>query len=179
MLVFDEIQTGFGVTGKMWAFEHFDVAPDMIAFGKRSQICGIMANTRIDEVPDNVFHVSGRINSTWGGSLADMLRCKRYLEIIHEENLIQNAADVGSYLLKRVEELSAKYPRKISSVRGRGLFIAFDLPSTEERNKFRESAWGNGMATLACGKNTVRFRPALNLSRSEADEAIALTEKSL
>jgi L-lysine 6-transaminase len=179
MFIFDEIQTGFGITGKMWAFEHFDVEPDMIAFGKRSQICGVMANTRIDEVQDNVFHISGRINSTWGGNLVDMLRCKRYLEIIDEENMVRNAAVVGDYLLKRLEELARKYPQKISCVRGRGLFIAFDLPSTEERNKFRTRAWENGIATLPSGKNSARFRPALNLSKSEANEAIALTEKSL
>jgi L-lysine 6-transaminase len=179
MLIFDEIQTGFGITGKMWAFEHFDVQPDMLAFGKRSQICGVMTNTRIDEVPDNVFHVSSRINSTWGGNLVDMVRCKRYLEIIHEENLIANAAEVGSHLLKRIEELAKKYPQKISNVRGRGLFTAFDLPTTEERDNFRSRAWQNGMATLPSGKNSVRFRPSLNLSKSEADEAVALTGKSL
>ena len=88
MLIFDEVQAGVGLTGKMWAHEHFGVQPDMLCFGKKLQMGGVMASTRIDEVPGNVFKKSGRINSTWGGNLADMVRATTYLEIIQEEDLV-------------------------------------------------------------------------------------------
>ncbi|CUT02935.1 Aminotransferase class-III [Candidatus Kryptonium thompsonii] len=87
MYIMDEVQTGVGLTGKMWAHEHF-VKPDIIAFGKKTQVCGILVSERVDEVKDNVFHVSGRINSTFGGNLTDMIRFARVLEVIHEENLL-------------------------------------------------------------------------------------------
>jgi L-lysine 6-transaminase len=87
LLIFDEVQTGVGLTGTMWAHEQLGVKPDILAFGKKMQVCGILATNRVDEVPDNVFRVSSRINSTWGGSLTDMVRATRYLEIIQEDNI--------------------------------------------------------------------------------------------
>ncbi len=95
LLLFDEVQTGMGVTGSMWAFQQLGVVPDIVAFGKKTQVCGIMSTDRIDEVEDNVFKVSGRINSTWGGNLVDMVRCAWYLRIMEEEDLVGNAARVG------------------------------------------------------------------------------------
>lgn len=178
MFVLDEIQTGFGTTGKMWAFEHFDIKPDIIAFGKKSQVCGIMVSNKVDEVKDNVFHVSSRINSTWGGNLVDMVRCKRYLEIIMEDNLLRNAEKMGKYFVKRLWELAEKH-KKISNVRGRGCMVAFEMPSTKERDKFRMRCWKNGLAVLASWPKSIRFRPPLTVSREEIDEAIEKLEKSL
>ena len=90
MFILDEVQTGVGLTGKMWAYQHFDFEPDILAFGKKTQVCGIMVSNRVDEVKDNVFKVSSRLNSTWGGNLVDMVRCQKYLEVIKEENLVKN-----------------------------------------------------------------------------------------
>jgi L-lysine 6-transaminase len=73
LLIYDEVQTGVGLTGKFWAHEHY-VKPDILAFGKKAQVCGILAGTRIDDLDTNVFRVSSRINSTWGGNLVDMVR---------------------------------------------------------------------------------------------------------
>ena len=73
--VLDEVQTGVGITGKMWAHEHFGLEPDAVAFGKKTQVCGCLVGPRVDEEPENVFKVSSRINSTWGGGLTDMVRC--------------------------------------------------------------------------------------------------------
>src|SRR5262249_28912552 len=89
--IVDEVQTGIGLTGKMWAHEHFGVKPDALCFGKKTQVCGCMVGPKVDQEPENVFKVSSRINSTWGGGLTDMVRFGRYLEIIAEERLVDNA----------------------------------------------------------------------------------------
>jgi len=170
LLIFDEVQTGLGLTGSMWAFEQFGVEPDLFCFGKKTQVCGLASNGRIDEV-DNVFSISSRINSTWGGNLADMVRCAKYLEIIAEENLIDNARVVGEHLQARLREVAAEMPA-ISNVRGRGLFVAFDLPDKETRDRTQAACLENGLITLASGMAAIRFRPALNLSREEADEGV-------
>ena len=170
LLIFDEVQTGVGLTGTMWAFQQFGVEPDLFCFGKKTQVCGFASNGRIDDV-DNVFSVSSRINSTWGGNLADMVRCAKYLEIIVEENLIDNARVVGEHLQTRLREVAAEIPA-ISNVRGRGLFVAFDLPDKESRDQTQAACLENGLITLASGAAAIRFRPALNLSREEADEGV-------
>ncbi len=178
MFIVDEVQTGFGQTGRMWAVEHFGVEPDMIVFGKKSQVCGFMSNARIEENEQNVFTVSSRLNSTWGGNLVDMVRCKRYLEIMKEENLIENAAESGAYFLERLQKIARK-TRKIRNVRGLGLFIAFDTRTREERDALRTRCWENGFATLACGKASVRLRPGLIFSKEHVDAACEALLKSL
>jgi L-lysine 6-transaminase len=170
LLIFDEVQTGVGLTGTMWAFQQFGVEPDLFCFGKKTQVCGFASNGRIDDV-DNVFSVSSRINSTWGGNLADMVRCAKYLEIIVEENQIDNARVVGEHLQARLREVAAEMPA-ISNVRGRGLFVAFDLPDKETRDRTQAACLANGLITLASGAAAIRFRPALNLSREDADEGV-------
>jgi len=178
LLIFDEIQTGFGTTGKFWAYEHFGVVPDVVAFGKKAQICGIMVGERIDDVPDNVFHQSSRINSTWGGNLVDMVRCARYLEIIHEEKLVENAAAMGDRLLAGLHELATRHP-SVTNVRGRGLFAAFTLPTTQERDRLRRTLWDLGLATLPSWPSSLRFRPCLNVSAEEIDRALELLDEGL
>jgi L-lysine 6-transaminase len=178
LLVFDEIQTGFGATGKLWAYEHFGVVPDVIAFGKKTQVCGIMATGRIDDVSDNVFHKSGRINSTWGGNLVDMVRCAKYLEVIHEERLVENAARMGERLLAGLLDLQARRP-EVSNVRGRGLFAALTLPSKEARDRLRQILWDKGLASLPSWPQSVRFRPCLNVTAEEVDRAIEILGSAL
>jgi len=172
MFILDEVQTGVGLTGKMWCYEHFDLSPDIIAFGKKTQVCGIMVGKRVDEVEDNVFKESSRLNSTFGGNLVDMVRCQRYLEVIVEENLVNNAADVGTYLLERLIELSRDFSNIISNVRGRGLMIAFDLPDTTLRDRVFNNCFDENLLVLKSGEKSIRFRPPLNLSKEEADMGI-------
>ena len=179
MFIVDEVQTGVGLTGKMWAYQHFDFEPDILAFGKKTQVCGIMVSERVDEVKDNVFKVSSRLNSTWGGNLVDMVRSQKYLEVIHKENLIHNAEIQGKHLLKGLEELQEKYPDKISNARGRGLMCAFDLPTPEKRDQLKNALYKNNLLLLSCGATTIRFRPPLTISSEEIDEALDILDKTL
>jgi L-lysine 6-transaminase len=178
LLIFDEVQTGMGATGSMWAFQQMGVTPDIVAFGKKTQVCGIMSTRRIDSVETNVFQVSSRINSTWGGSLADMVRCARYLEIIDEDDLVGNAARVGRRFVDGLQAVSEEFS-PVTNVRGRGVMIAFDMPDGESRDRLRAACWDDGLATLACGSRTVRFRPPLTFSAEDVDRALAILRRAL
>ncbi len=179
MLIFDEVQTGVGLTGKWWAAEHFAIQPDFICFGKKMQVCGMMAGRRIDEEEDNVFRVAGRINSTWGGNLTDMVRGTLYLEIISEEDLVENAASKGAVLLSKLMELQREFPQFVNNARGRGLMCAFDCPSTMDRDSLRRMIYKNRMVVLGCGERTIRFRPPLNIEEEEIVEGIRILSQSI
>ena len=180
LLIFDEIQTGVGITGKMWAHQNFNsVTPDIISFGKKTQCCGIFAGDRIDEVNENVFNISSRLNSTWGGNLADMVRFSLYLEIIEEEGLVERAAELGKYLLKNLENLQNEYSHLVSNSRGRGLFCAFDLPDGRSRDKMANYIMDEGAIVLGSGVKSIRFRPHLNISRDEIDLGVDMIRKAL
>jgi L-lysine 6-transaminase len=179
MLVLDEIQTGIGVTGKMWAHQHFNFEPDMLAFGKKTQVCGFLCGARIDEVENNVFHVVSRLNSTWGGNLLDMFRFKVYLEIIEEEKLVENAARVGEVLLAGLKKLGDEFAGLVSSVRGRGLMCAFDLPTTQVRDQLRAELYRRGVVLLGSGVRSVRFRPPLTMSEQEVAEGLGIFREAL
>lgn len=179
LMIFDEIQTGMGLTGKMWTFQHYDVAPDMFCFGKKTQVCGFASNDRIFDIDDNVFKVSSRINSTWGGNLVDMVRSQRYCEVIEEEKLVGNAARVGDVIRNGLERLAEDHSALISNIRGRGLMIAFDLPSNEARDAAVNKLEENGMLALPSGNRSIRFRPHLNVSEDEAREGLSRLETTL
>jgi len=178
LLIVDEVQSGMGLTGKWWSYQHHGFVPDIVAFGKKSQVCGIMATARVDEVKDNVFQLASRINSTWGGNLVDMVRCKRFLEIIEEDNLIQNSATVGAYFLAQLEKLQKKYPKGLFNVRGKGLMIAFDCFTPEYSAKLRNYAYDHNALIIGCGTQSVRFRPPLDCSVKDVDVIIALLDKA-
>ncbi len=179
LLIFDEVQTGIGLTGKMWCYEHFGVNPDMLVFGKKTQVCGFLCSKRIDEVDDNVFHESGRLNSTWGGNLVDMVRFRKYLEIIVTDKLIENTCNVGEYFLTELLQLEDEFDTIVRCVRGRGFMIAFDLPNSEIRNQFLSKTYENGLIVLPSGERSIRFRPSLNLPRELVDETLGILRESL
>lgn len=178
LLIHDEVQTGVGLTGTFWAHEGIGVQPDILAFGKKMQVCGILAGRRIDEVNDNVFVKAGRINSTWGGNLADMYRSTAYLEIIDEENLVANARRQGEKLLSGLQELQENFTG-VTQARGAGLMCAFDLPSEAIRDRFHRATMENGLLVLKCGERSIRFRPSLNIQASEIEEALSIMRKTL
>jgi L-lysine 6-transaminase len=173
LLILDEVQCGFGTTGRMWCCEHFDLLPDLLAFGKKAQVCGIMAGPKLDEVPDNVFRLPSRINSTWGGNLTDMVRCTHHLHIIEHERLIENAGKVGAQLLRGLQQL-ADEDNPISAVRGRGLMIAFDLPDHSSREVFYKGLYDVGLLAIRSGEKSIRFRPALDFPADAVDQTLTL-----
>ena len=181
LLIYDEVQSGAGITGKMWAHQHFsdEARPDIISFGKKTQCCGIFAGGRIDDVENNVFHESSRINSTWGGNLVDMVRFTIYLEIIEKEDLVNRASESGHYLLKQLMNLENEYPELVSNSRGKGLFCAFDLPNPNSRDNLASALMENKVIVLGSGERSIRFRPHLNIKKAEIDIGISAIRKSL
>ena len=168
LLILDEVQTGIGMTGKMWAYEDLGIIPDVISFGKKTQVCGILANKeKLDEVEHHVFVESSRINSTFGGNFIDMLRFQLVLEIIENENLVENSKNVGGFLLEGLLKLEQKYPEQIFASRGKGLMCAFDLKDHEARNWLYKRLYEEGVLVLTCGDKSIRFRPHLNVTKEE------------
>ncbi len=180
LFVLDEVQTGVGVTGTAWCYQQLGLAPDLVAFGKKAQVCGVMGGGRIDEVADHVFSVASRINSTWGGNLTDMVRATRILEVIEEQNLVAAATKLGAHLLTALEELAGRHPRLVGNVRGRGLLCAVDLPDRMVRDAvvtdLRER---ERVLLLGCGPRSLRFRPHLAVTAEDLDDAVAAIDRVL
>lgn len=179
-LIYDEVQTGVGLTGKFWCHQHFSekARPDIVAFGKKMQVCGILVGHKVDEIENNVFNVPSRINSTWGGNLVDMIRATQILQIVQDDRLCDHAAQTGVYLKAQLDGLAAKYD-KISNVRGKGLLCAFDLPDTSMRNEFIKKGLEKNVMFLGCGSQTIRFRPALIIEKQHIDEGVEVMNKVL
>ncbi len=178
LLIFDEVQCGVGITGSFWAWQSLGVEPDIIAFGKKTQVCGILAGRRIDEVVGHVFATPSRINSTWGGNLVDMVRFDRILEIIEEDGLVDWATKIGAHLLRGLHALAGG-SSLVSNVRGRGLMCAFDLPTRDVRDRVIKHCYDDGLVLMGCGKSSIRFRSPLVISEAEVDEGLDLLRRSL
>jgi len=173
-MILDEVQTGVGLTGRMWCYQHFGFEPDAIAFGKKTQVCGIMVSARVDEVKDNCFVESSRINSTWGGNLVDMVRGGQYLRVIERDGLVENARRVGAHALERLEALVREMPGVFTNARGRGLFLAIDLVDASKRPAFLKAIFEAGMLSLPSGTRSLRLRPGLIVGTGEMDRAVEI-----
>lgn len=173
LFVLDEVQTGVGMTGTTWAYQQLGVEPDVVAFGKKTQVCGIMAGGRVDEIVDNVFRVSSRLNSTWGGNLTDMVRTRRILEVLEQYRVIQRVGPLGAFLLDQLGQLAAVHPDKVSEVRGRGLMCAITLADHDLRERvvtaMRER---QHVLLLGSGDRGIRFRPPLTVTEEELERAV-------
>ncbi len=176
LLIFDEVQCGVGLTGKNWCCQHFEVLPDLLAFGKKAQVCGVLAGPRLDEVEDNCFRLPSRISSTWGGNFTDFVRSTHYLRIIEQEKLVENARVQGASFLAGLQELARKYPG-ITAVRGRGLMLAFDLPNAALRDAFWKGAYEIGLLVVRCGERSIRLRPVLDVKSDILEESLRIMDQ--
>ena len=179
LFIMDEVQTGIGITGKWWAHQHFSVKPDIISFGKKTQVCGLLAGPRVEEVENNVFSESSRINSTFGGNLADMVRFHIILEIMEKENLLENAKNMGDFLWGELGNLAEEFPAYVTNPRGLGLFAAFDLPSQTERDKVIGDLMKNKLLMLPSGDNAIRFRPHLNVTKEDLTTSLEIINATI
>ncbi len=177
LLIFDEVQTGVGLTGKFWAYQHFDALPDLISFGKKTQVCGVLASKRLDEIENNVFTEPSRINSTFGGNLIDMVRCSAILKIIEREKLVDNACERGKELLQGFENLQKEFPTILSNARGRGLMCAFDLQDGPTRDAFRKKLLAEKLLVVGCGEKSIRLRPHLIITPEEIQHILQIINK--
>jgi len=179
LFVLDEVQTGVGLTGTPWLYQQLGLEPDIVAFAKKVQLGGIMAGRRVDEVAKNVFAESGRINSTWGGGLVDMVRSRRILEIIEADGLFDHVAKVGEVFQSQLRDLGERHSALVSNVRGRGLMCAFDLPSESLRDAVAKGLKDERVVTLTCGERSIRFRPTLSVTEDELGVGIAALDRVL
>lgn len=172
LLIFDEVQTGMGLTGKMWAYEHTGIKPDILVFAKKTQVGGIAVSRRIEDV-DHVFKVSSRINSTWGGNIVDMIRFSAIKKGIADYNMLESATRVGEKLREGLRQLPV-----IKNVRGLGLMTAFDLENTKERDEMLDRMESRILA-LKCGPRSIRLRPHLSFSEADAEIACGFIEQAI
>ena len=178
LLIFDEVQTGVGLTGSFWAWQGIGVTPDILAFGKKTQVCGILAGRRLDDVDDHVFEKSSRINSTWGGNLVDMVRFDRVLEVIEQDDLLAHVRTQGAHLMDRLGALADRVDG-VTSPRGRGLLCAFDLPDKATRDAVVQRTYDLGAVVLGCGTRSIRFRPSLCVTTEDLDAGLDLVEQAI
>ncbi|OKI04840.1 L-lysine 6-transaminase [Streptomyces sp. CB02923] len=180
LFVLDEVQSGCGITGTAWAYQQLGLRPDVVAFGKKTQVCGVMGGGRVDEVADNAFTVSSRISSTWGGNLADMVRATRILETVERTQLFDTVVRSGKYFRDGLDALATDYPAVVTNPRGRGLMCAIDLPDTRLRDDvLRRMYREHRVIALPCGERSLRFRPPLTISESEIDQALEALARSV
>jgi L-lysine 6-transaminase len=178
LLIFDEVQTGFFGAGTPWLWQQLGVAPDIVAFAKKSQQAGIYSSTRVDDVPENCFHRPSRINSTWGGNLADMVRATQIIDIILKEKMVENIAARGCQFIAGLRQLG-RSGAPFTNVRGTGSLCAFTLSDTATRDAMLGALRDQRLLALKSGTRAIRFRMPLNVSAAEVDLALSKIEAAL
>tara|TARA_R110001583_G_scaffold29368_2_gene102918 strand:+ start:14747 stop:15910 length:1164 start_codon:yes stop_codon:yes gene_type:complete len=163
LVIFDEVQTGMGVTGTNWYYEQLGVEPDVVVFGKKSQLSGIMANDKVSAI---FTQKEKKLEATWDATLIDMVRCRYILQAYKDLNILSNVKARGDQLVKG---LSNPY---IKNLRSAGLLVGFDLDSGPQRDRFQQYCYDNGLLVNTGGKNSIRLRPHLAVSYNEVKEAL-------
>jgi 4-aminobutyrate aminotransferase len=183
LLIVDEIQSGVGRTGKMWAIEHWDVEPDIVCTAKGIAsgipLGGIITRSNVMDWP------AGAHGNTYGGNPVACAAGIATLELI-EGGLMENASQVGEYTLDALAEIQARHP-SIGDVRGKGLMIGVDFvldrASKAHAHDVREAivhtAFQRGLLTLGCGESTIRIAPPLTITPERIDEGLGILEAAI
>jgi L-lysine 6-transaminase len=173
-LAFDEVQTGLGATGRMWALDHFNLphAPMAVATGKKFGNGVVYMREPLLDV--------GVLDSTWGGTLADMVRVVREMQIVEEEGLIEKAAENGERLAVGLRALAARFDPLMTNIRGLGLYQGFSLDTPERKSQLIELARNEfGLLLLGAGKRSIRTRPNLSVTADEVDQFLSVLGRCL
>jgi 4-aminobutyrate aminotransferase-like enzyme len=185
LLVVDEVQTGFGRTGKFWAYEHADIEPDIIVMAKGlasgMPLSGIAASKKLMDA-----WIPGTHGGTYAGSnLVTLAAALASVQVIQEERLPQNAAAMGERLMDGLEELQGRFPM-IGDVRGRGLMVGTEFtikgePSKDMAKAVQKACLDRNLILLTCGatENTIRWIPPLVVNQQQIDEALITFEEAL
>ncbi len=174
LLVFDETDCGFGMTGQLWDYQSHGVIPDVLVFGGRMGVSGVAFRDPTLRLP---------LAAAWGptglcGSLSDFWALDRTLAVLAEDDLLTNARAVGGYLTKSLAELQADHP-ELSGVRGRGLIAAFDLPDAEARDRLVTAGFEEHLLMAPAGVRSIRLRPTLDVTADTIGRAMAQLDAAL
>lgn len=171
-LILDEVQSGIGHTGKWWAFEHYDVRPDIMSAAKALQVGATMYDKKLEPAERSA------LSSTWGGgSRIDMAIGARTIDVIKHDNLLENAARMGNILKKGLQEMVGK--KGIIDVRGLGLMIGLEFDTRARREKKIVELFKNGLLTLGAGQKSLRIIPPLVITKEQIEEGLDIMNKVL
>lgn len=184
LIMCDEVQSGMGRTGKMWASDHFGLVPDLMSSAK-GIASGMPLSATIARADLMDWHV-GAHASTFGGNPVAIAASLKTIELL-ENGLIENAARQGEYLMERLHELQSKYSDRIIDVRGKGLMIGVDFvdsmeskkPVPDLRDRIVDEAFHRGLIIIGCGASAIRFSPPLVIDRSDCDFALEVFDQSI
>lgn len=175
LLIFDEVQTGFGRTGKIFAYQNFNIIPDIMTLAKTLgggfPVGAMVARKDIADLM-----VPGTHASTFGGGPLACASCLAVIETIEKENLLENVKAMGKYLYQKLLNLKEKYPF-IKKIKGLGLMLAMELEG--EGNWLVNLCAENGLLINCTQTNIIRIMPAINITKGEIDEGIEILNKCL
>jgi 4-aminobutyrate aminotransferase len=183
LLVMDEIQSGMGRTGKMFAIEHWETEPDIVALAKGiasgMPLGAIVAREQIMDWPP------GSHGTTFGGNPVCCAAALATMDVV-EDGLVENAARQGAYMLDALRDMQTRHPT-IGDVRGKGLMVAVEWVkdrktkerAPELRNQIIQECYLRGLLVLGCGQNNLRFSPSLAVTRAEVDQALEILDSAV
>ena len=171
-LILDEVQSGLGHTGKWWAFEHYNVKPDIMTAAKALQVGATMYNKRLEPKERSA------LSSTWGGgSRIDMAAGMRTIQVIKRDRLLENATKMGNMLKKGLEELVGK--KGVIGVRGLGLMIGLEFDTRVRREKKIVELFKSGLLTLGAGQKSLRIIPPLVITKKQIEQGLEIMTQIL
>ena len=166
--IVDEVQTGFGVTGEMWYSKKIGLNPDIIVFGKKSQISGIMTNNKYAEAINSEYR---KLEVTFDGELIDALRSEYILNAINKYSLLDSVK-------KKSIVIRAELSNLFENFRNEGYLIAFDFNRAQERDNFVKNAYSNYLLVNPTNEKSIRMRPNLAFSDDELEDLLIRVKKS-